>query len=90
VNTLLADIILQAAQGRSFSAEEIAQQATNKIIYVGDKSHPLIRDQANEFKRHINAVLIDALAQAVHADRITQAHRLQAEGRSELAPLLFR
>jgi hypothetical protein len=89
MSTYLHAMVLQATQGRGFSPAEIAQQATDKIIYVGDKSHPLIRDQALEFKKHINAVLHDALKQAVEADRITQGHRLQAAGHAALVPLLF-
>lgn len=84
----VANILLQAAQQRGFTPEELARQATDKIISVGDKSHPVIRDQAQAFRAHIQAVLTQTLHDAVAADRTTLAHRFRAAGFAELVPLL--
>ena len=84
----LGELIVQATQNRGFSAEELARAATDRIIYVGDKSHPVIRDQAQAFKTHIQAVLTDTLKQAIAQDRITIAHRMHAAGHGALVELL--
>ncbi len=84
----IAQVLMQATKQRGFNPEELARQATDKIIYVGDQSHPVIRDQAQAFKVHIYAVLVAAFKQAVEADRITLAHRLTTAGHPELIELL--
>ncbi|CAB4240840.1 hypothetical protein UFOVP228_83 [uncultured Caudovirales phage] len=73
---------------RGYSAEELAAQAVNKIIYVGDRSHPLLRDQAQAFKTQIQAVLVDTIKQAMNHDRVTIARRLRDAGHAELVALL--
>ena len=84
----LSSLIVQATQNRGFSPAELAQQTTDKIIHVGDKSHPVIRDQAQAFKLHINAVLTEAFTRMVQEERITMAHRLKAAGYAQLVELL--
>lgn len=84
----VGSIFLQAAQNRGFNPVELARQATDRIIYVGDQSHPVIRDQAQAFKVHINAVLVTAFEKAVQERNITLAHRFRVAGHPELIELL--
>lgn len=85
---LEGDIKVYTTQNRGFTPEEIAERAIEKIIYVGKDSHPVIRDQAEAFKKHIFVVLVDALRQAVQSDRTTVANRLRDAGHSELIKIL--
>ncbi len=73
---------------RGHTPEELANMAIGKIMYVGDKSHPVIRDQAEAFKGYIHKVLVEYLNKAVQCDRTTIAHRLQQAGHPELIKLL--
>lgn len=71
-----------------FTPEEIAERALDKIIQVGDQSHPLVRDQANVFRNHIRGVLVFYMNEAVKFDRVTLAHKLREAGHPELIKLL--
>lgn len=71
-----------------FTPEEIAERALDKIISVGDNSHPLVRDQAIAFRNHIRAVIIYYMKEAVKFDRVTLANRLREAGHPELIKLL--
>lgn len=71
-----------------FTPEEIAERALDKIISVGDSSHPLVREQANAFRNHIRVVLIHYMKEAVKFDRVTLANRLREAGHPELIKLL--
>ena len=82
------DIKVYTTQNRGFTPEEIAERAIEKIIYVGKDSHPAIRDQAEAFKKHIYAVLVQSLQQAVQSDRTTVANRLRDAGHPELIKIL--
>jgi hypothetical protein len=82
------DVTVYSTTGRGFTPEELAEQALDKIVYVGSKSHPVIRDQAEAFKNNLRVVLLQYLQQAVRSDRTTIANRLREAGYPELTILL--
>ena len=43
---LVGGVQVETTHARGWSAEELAQRAADKIIYVGDRSHPAVREQA--------------------------------------------
>jgi hypothetical protein len=71
-----------------FTPEELANRALDKIIQVGDNSHPLVREQALAFREHIRAVLVFYMNEAVKFDRVTLANKLREAGHPELIKLL--
>ena len=71
-----------------FSPNELADRALDRIIQVGDNSHPLVREQALAFREHIRAVLVFYMNEAVKFDRVTLAHKLREAGHPELIKLL--
>jgi hypothetical protein len=71
-----------------FTPEELAERALDKIIQVGDQSHPLVREQAIAFRDHIRAVLVFYMNEAVKFDRVTLAYKLREAGHPELIKLL--
>ena len=79
---------VHTTQYRGHTPEEIANFALEKIMYVSKNANPLIREQAEAFKEHIRAVLVQYLKQAVKSDRTTLANKLREAGHSELIKLL--
>lgn len=73
---------------RGFTAEEISERALDKIIHVGDKSHPLVAEQARAFKESIRKVLIHYLDEAQRNERMTIQARLRETGHPEIADLI--
>jgi len=71
-----------------FTPEEVAERALDKIIQVGDQSHPLVREQATAFRNHIREVLVFYMNEAVKFDRVTLAYKLRESGHPELIKLL--
>jgi hypothetical protein len=51
------------------SAEEWAGIALLKILHVAETAHPVIRDQANEFRDRIRRVVAGAIRSAIEEDR---------------------
>jgi TPP-dependent indolepyruvate ferredoxin oxidoreductase alpha subunit len=82
------DIKVLTTQNRGMTPEEIADLALDKIIYVGSKSNPLIRDQAEAFRKQIRSVLIIYIKQAVVSYNTTIANRLRDAGHPELIKIL--
>lgn len=85
---LLGDIKAVMVSGRGFSPEEVAEMALEKIVYIGENSHPAIRDQAEAFRDHIRVVLVRYMKQAVSSHNTTLANRLRDAGHPELIKLL--
>ena len=85
---LLGEIKAVSVSGRGFTPEEVADMALEKIVYVGEGSHPLIRDQAEAFRSQIRAVLVRYMRQAVASHNTTLANRLREAGHPELVKLL--
>ena len=84
----LGTVLVHSVSHRGFTPEELAEQALNKIIYVGDQSHPAIRDQANAYRDHIRAVLTFYMNRAIQSNNTTLANRLREAGHPELVKLL--
>jgi hypothetical protein len=81
-------VIVRTTENRGFTPEEIAERAVERIIYVGEQTHPAIRDQAQAFKEHIRAVVTFYIKDAIRNDRVTIANRLRDAGHPELGIIL--
>jgi len=73
---------------RGFTPEEVAERCVEKIISIGDQSHPAVREQARAFKEYIQAVVTFYIKDAIRNDRHTIATRLRDAGHPELSILL--
>jgi hypothetical protein len=85
---LLGQITAKSVSGRGFTPEEVADMALEKIMYVGESSHPVIRDQAEAFRDQIRIVLVRYMKQAVASHNTTLANKLRDAGHPELIKLL--
>jgi hypothetical protein len=85
---LLGQITAISVSGRGFTPEEVAEMALDKIIYIGESSHPALRDQAEAFRDQIRTVLVKYMRQAVVSHNTTLANKLRDAGHPELIKLL--
>jgi hypothetical protein len=85
---LLGGVQVATTQDRGWSVEELAARAADKIVYVGDKSHPAVQAQARAFKDSVRQVVEFYLKEAVSQDRATIAQRLREAGHPDLVRLL--
>ena len=85
---LTSGVSVVTTQNRGWDAEELAQRAADKIIFVGDQSHPAVQAQARAFKEQVKHVVAFYLKEAVEQDRLTMANRLREAGHPELVHLL--
>ena len=85
---LTSGVSVVTTQNRGWDAEELAQRAADKIIFVGDQSHPAVQAQARAFKVQVKHVVAFYLKEAVEQDRLTMANRLREAGHPELVHLV--
>lgn len=79
---------VETTSNRGFTPEEIANRAVDRIISIGDQTHPAIRDQAQAYKEHIRKTLIFYINEAVRSHNVTLANKLKKAGYSELISIL--
>jgi hypothetical protein len=85
---VVGNVFVKTVDNRGFTPEELAETALDKILYVGDQSHPAIREQALVFKEHVREILVVYMKEAVKHDRATIANKLRNVGHPELISLL--
>ena len=55
---VVGSVFVKTVDNRGLTPEEIADTAVDKIVSVGDQSHPVIREQALAFKENVRQVLV--------------------------------
>lgn len=85
---MVSGVTVRTTDHRGFTPEEVAERCVDRIISVGDQTHPAIRDQANAFKSHIQAVVTFYIKDAIKNDRHNMALRLRDAGHLELITIL--
>jgi hypothetical protein len=85
---LLNKVSVATTSERGHTPEELAELFVNKIIQVGNSSHPVIRDQAIAFREAMRQLAIVYLREAVVQDRATLAHRMKKAGQPDLVNFL--
>ncbi|NDD53692.1 hypothetical protein EBZ39_07410 [bacterium] len=88
VPVLLGGVTVHTTNNRGLTPEELAEMALDKIIYVGNQSHPAVREQANAFRNNIRHILVSYMNQAIVCHNTTVAKRLTDAGYPELTHLL--
>lgn len=74
--------------GRGFTPEELAEQALNRIISIGDQSDPALQAQARIFREQLRAVLVEYMQRAVKSHMTTLTNRLKAAGQEHVLHIL--
>jgi hypothetical protein len=85
---MMNGVTVHTTSSRGFTPEELADQALEKILHVGENVHPVIRDQAKAFKEQIRVILVHYMGQAIRSDRTTLISRLKMAGHHDLVKLL--
>ncbi len=88
VQAFMGSVFVETTQARGWTPEELAVRAADKIIYVGDQSHPAVQAQARAFKENVKQVVAFYLKEAIEQDRATIAGRLTQAGHPNLVHLL--
>jgi hypothetical protein len=88
IAALLGGVTVHTVDNRSWTPDELADRALEKIISVGQNSHPAIIEQALAFKGSIRFVLLDYLKQAQRYERERLGVILAAQGQEAAAHII--
>jgi hypothetical protein len=85
---LVNKVSVATTSERGHTPEELAERFVNKVIQVGNSSHPVIRDQAIAFRESVKQLAVVYLREAVVQDRATLAYRMKQAGQPDLVNFL--
>lgn len=86
--TQLGVLEVRVSSHGGHSVEDLADAAVERILYVGESVHPVIRDQAVAFKENIRSVVAFYMKEAIKSDRTTVANMLTKAGHPDLATII--
>lgn len=87
-DSVIGEVKVFTTEYRGFSPEELAQHTVDKIISVGENSHPVIIEQAKAFREYMVIIIADALRQAQVAERTTICGQLIKAGREDISNII--
>lgn len=86
--SFIGGVTIHTTDYRGHTPEEIADRAVDRILFIGDKTHPIIADQARAFKAQLHAVLVHYLREAQTSERTTICGHLIKGGHADLAEII--
>ena len=83
-------VMVSTTENRGHTPEEVATRCLNRIVNIASTSDPIIRQQAEAFKKEIEQVVIFYMKEAIKSDRTTVYNALLDAGEPKLADLIRR
>jgi hypothetical protein len=83
-------VTVHTTNNRGHTPEEMASLCAAQIVSVSDSAPPVIRDQAREYRNHIESVLAFYMKEAIKSDRTTVCNAIKDAGHPDLAKLIRR
>lgn len=81
---------VETTSGGCHPPEFWAKRATDRIMSVSDSAPPVIKEQAEAFKNHIQAVVLHYIKEAVNDSNSMVSLKLADAGHPQLADLIRR
>ena len=90
IETSVGTVGVETTSHRGLTPDELAASCANKIISVSLHADPIIRQQAEAFKAHLEHVVLHYIKQGASSERTTIYNLLLDAGESSLAEKIRR
>lgn len=84
----VGNVLVATTNNKGHDPEFWAQTIADRIVSVGESCHPLIAQQAREFKRSVNATALHYVKEAIKSDRTTLTAELERQGHKDMADII--
>jgi len=81
---------VHTTENRGHSPEEVAELCVNRLISIGDNSHPALQAQARAFRDRMLAVVTQYIKMGIEQDRATISAELSKAGHADVVDILRR
>jgi len=83
-------VSVHTTNNRGHTPEEMASLCAAQIVSVSDSAPPVIRDQAREYRNHIESILAFYMKEAIKSDRTTVCNAINDAGYPDLSKIIRR
>ena len=84
----IGSVVVATTQDKGHDPEFWAKAAADRIVSVGGNCHPLIAQQAEAFKKSVEATVVFYIKEAIKSDRTTLIAELEKQGHSDMANII--
>lgn len=84
----IGSVLVSTTENKGHDPEFWSDAAADRIVSVGGNCHPLIAEQANEFKRAVRATVLFYVKEAIRSDRVTLAAEFENQGHADMANII--
>jgi hypothetical protein len=84
----VGNVVVAVTNDGGHPPEFWAQTAADRIVSVGGNCHPVIAQQAEEFKGAVKATTLHYIQEAIKSDRTTLTAELERQGHKEMADII--
>jgi hypothetical protein len=88
IKSPVGEVKVETTQYRGFTPEEIASRSIEKIVSVADCADPIVKEQAEAFKRRVYHVILKACKDSIQSDRTSLYNILTQQGHEDMADIL--
>lgn len=81
---------VRTTENRGHTPEEVAELCVNRLISIGDNSHPALQAQARAFRDRMLAVVTQYIKMGIEQDRATISTELTKAGYQQIADQIRR
>ena len=89
-NSSVGSVEVKTTSNRGHSPEEMADLALNKILIIGEKAPPAIRDQAIAYRAGIKNILVYYMNKMAQSERTTIWALMRQQGHEDVAEIIRR
>lgn len=84
----MGEVFVTTTENKGHDPEFWAKVASDRIISVGGECHPIIAQQAEAFKRSVEATVSFYIKEAIKSDRTTLIAELERQGHKDMADII--
>lgn len=84
----IGSVLVSTTDHKGHDPDFWAESAADRIVSVGGNCHPVIAEQANEFKRAVRATVLFYIKEAIRSDRVTLAAEFENQGHADMANII--
>jgi len=84
----VGNVLVATTNNKGHDPEFWAQTIADRIVSVGGNCHPVIAQQAEEFKESVRATSLHYIKEAIKSDRTTLTAEFERQGHKDMADII--
>ncbi len=84
----IGNVIVTTTSNKGHDPDFWAETLADRVVSVGGNCHPLIAQQAQEFKDAVRATALYYIKEAIRSDRTTLTAEFERQGHKDMADII--